>query len=450
VRPSLIELRTHRIALPGIASQEPLQRGCNQRDWLERMTALGIRHLVVPLNGPDEDACLFARRHPSSTAEVGMTPTLFDLAHRDEGFFARLQFLLQAADQIGVLLGVSLFHATHGRSAGPLYRKANEQGVSFEDVSACRSSASPNSGRKRKGATNRQRLEESLQAAVDWIAAELRGRQGVWVEVFRGQGDVLDVQPEPEQLERGTLEPMIQLEKKLCKRMADALARPGEQPVKARLGPWVATPPGVHWIDGDQTHVAPFTVQHGLPFGQKTFLPVSFKPEMEITPRRASVCWISSEARAVNRANLWRTLLRGSWPLVAVDRSESSGHVWKDLAQVATFGRQWAGGGYIRSCPEMLTHVPEQDVADGRVSAATDGAGRYFVYLTANLKTGLELQTLPGSYRYFWFDTASGRGLDFGDGIIGGRRCRVPIPGSARQALLILEQEELPDPFSIW
>jgi hypothetical protein len=58
--------------------------------------------------------------------------------------------------------------------------------------------------------------------------------------------------------------------------------------------------------------------------------------------------------------------------------------------------------------------------------------------------------TLPGTYRYYWFDPASGRGLDRGDGIEGGRHSHVPGPGKGREALLILEQEELPDPLSVW
>lgn len=448
LRPSLIELRAHRIALPGIASQEPLQRGCNQRDWLERMAALGIRHLVVPLNGTDEDSCLYARRHPSSTsAEVGMTPTVYDLAHRDEGFFARLQFLMQAADQIGILLGLSLFHAASTRNAGPFYRKANEQGVSFDDVSMppLAIDEKKSGGKRRRHVSSLQKLEASLHSAVDWLAAELRGRQGVWVEVFRGQPDVLNYQPPPT-----SIEPLAQLEQSLCKRMAAALIRPGEDEEKTRLGPWLATPPGTHWIDLNQPHVAPFTVQHGLPFAQKSFSPASLTFNAENAGRRANVCWIAGESRTANRATLWRTLMRGSWPIVGVDHSESNGHIWKDMAQVATFGRQWAGSGYIRPCPEMLIHISDQDIASGKVSASTDGKGRYFVYLTANMKTGLDLETLPGAYRYFWFDTVSGRGLDFGDGICGGTHCSVPVPASVRQALLILEQEELPDPFSIW
>ena len=37
-----------------------------------------------------------------------------------------------------------------------------------------------------------------------------------------------------------------------------------------------------------------------------------------------------------------------------------------------------------------------------------------------------------------------------GEGLDGGSHCRVPGPGKAREALLILEQEELPDPLSTW
>ncbi|MCY3023491.1 MAG: hypothetical protein NTW87_31310, partial [Planctomycetota bacterium] len=83
LRPSLIELHGYRIALAGVASCEPLMRGCDQQVWLEQLVRLGIRHLVLPLNGPEEDTCLYARRHPAG-ADAGSS-TIYDLGRRDEG-----------------------------------------------------------------------------------------------------------------------------------------------------------------------------------------------------------------------------------------------------------------------------------------------------------------------------------------------------------------------------
>jgi len=459
IRPSRVEIGGHRVALPGIASAEPLMRGCNQRDWLEKLTALGIRHLVIPLNDGVEDACVFARRHPaSSESESNKSGVLYDLAHRDEGVFARLHFLFEAAEQIGVLIGISLFNAQGLRSPGPFQRETNEQGVCFDDLlkgatatesALLRSVKKKNATVIRKRAAQRDKMQAALTSAVDWVAASVRGRRGVWVEVCRGSGADADIAPPPTHVN-----PLAQLEPILTQRMIKMLAKPGEDEAKAKLGPWVAAPNDFAWNGSGELHIAPFSIQHDIPIGQRAIPAPSSTADNE-APRRPQMCWLASGrsegVRGPQRAALWRSVMRGCWPLVSFTLSEENDHRgWKDMAQIATFNRQWVGGGYLRPCPDILSHMPDERVAEGKICAATDGAGRYFAFLTESMRGGLKLSTLPGSYRYYWFDPASGRGLDFGDGIEGGRRCAVPTPGSVRQALLILEQEELPDPFSVW
>lgn len=461
IRPSRVEIGGHRVALPGIASPEPLLRGCNQRDWLEKLTALGIRHLVLPLNNGVEDACVFARRHPvSSESEAGKSGVLYDLAHRDEGLFARLHFLFEAAEQIGVLIGLSLFNAHGARASGPFLRHANEQGVCFDDLLQdvpATESALLRSVRKkrttvlRRRAVQRDKMQAALTSTVDWIAAAVRGRRGVWVEVCRGSS------AESEAAHASfSSRALAQLEQSLTQRLMNALAKPGEDAAKAKLGPWVAASPEFNWNGGGELHAAPFGVQHDVPLGQRAFPKPGNSVDGE-SQRCPKLCWLASgrgdstAARGPQRAALWRSVMRGCWPLVSFTLSEETDHRgWKDMAQIATFNRQWVGRGYLRPCPEILAPMPDDRVSEGKICAATDGAGRYFAFLTESLRGGLKLSTLPGSYRYYWFDPASGRGLDYGDGIEGGRRCAVPTPGSVRHALLILEQEELPDPFSVW
>jgi len=446
LRPCMLELRGHRIALPAVTSAEPLIRGCDQREWLERLAVLGIRHLVVPLNGPEEDTCLYARRHPAPPAPE-RAGVVYDLARRDEGVFARLQFLLDAADQVGVLVGFSLFNPSLAQTPAPFARDANEQNVSWDDawgggVGQGRASRRSSTTAIRRRITLQSRVDQALGAAVDWMAAELRGRTAAWLQVFRGA-------------RRGgeTAERLRLLEERLVRRLAEALARPGEDATKARLGPWVVGPPAFNWDGVRTTHRAPFGF---CPCATPDVLThVAYAADL---PRQPLLCDFTAgarnsaaDARGPGRGELWRSVMRGCWPIVPCGFSDApSQRRWKDLAQLAVFCRQWAGNGYLRACPEMLATVPQGLVAGGKACAATDGCGRYFSYWCLALPQGLEVSLLPGTYRYYWFDPASGRGLDRGDGIEGSAQCRVPGPGRAREALLILEQEELPDPLSVW
>src|SRR5947207_5441545 len=102
----LPELRGRRAAWSGVESSEPLLRGCDQREFLERLAGAGIRHVIVPLNGAAEDTCIFARRHIESGSPSSGGAVLYDLERRDEGAFTRLKFLLETAGSTGVLIGL--------------------------------------------------------------------------------------------------------------------------------------------------------------------------------------------------------------------------------------------------------------------------------------------------------------------------------------------------------
>jgi len=460
LRPCAVELQGHRIGLPGVSSPEPLLRGCDQQQWLEHLVALGIRHLVVPLNGPDEDACLYARRHlvpgldasgaDTQAASRRRTPkdasgAVYDLTRRDEGICARLQFLLDAAAKTGVLVGLSLFSPVWPPPAGPLALLA-------ADVRASQAGAArpPSVHRHRKGrttvirrrASSGQRLEEALAHAVEWISAELRGRTAVWVQVFRGGAGA----DSPDT-------PLSRLEGRLAAQMAAALARAGEDPAQAQLGPWLVAPEGFDWNAAPSSHRAPFSMRPAAPLGRRGSLPLQLAG-----PRQPLLCDFSTgrghegiSRRPPLRAELWRSVMHGCWPIVPSSFSSSARqHPWRDLAQLAILGRLWVGEGYLRPATEILAPLPPGLVASGKAAAATDGRGRFFIYWSGGAHQRAELATLPGTYRYYWFEPTSGRGLDRGDGLEGGRNCRVPGPGVEREALLILEQEDLPDPLSFW
>jgi hypothetical protein len=246
---------------------------------------------------------------------------------------------------------------------------------------------------------------------------------------------------------------LSRLEDGLAKRMAGALVRPGEEAAKARLGPWLVAPDGFNWDTAPRAHRAPFAMWPGAPPGRVDGVPLAMGRS-----RLPLLCDFStgksdsgSGSKPPARVELWRAVLRGCWPIVPSGFESSPRQPpWRDLAQLAVLGRLWAGDGYLRPAPELLALLAPGVAAAGKASAATDGRGRFFVYWGGCAHQKAELAMLPGTYRYYWFEPASGRGLDRGDGLEGGPHCRVPGPGKAREALLILEQEELPDPLSTW
>ncbi|MCY3021528.1 MAG: hypothetical protein NTW87_21145, partial [Planctomycetota bacterium] len=312
----------------------------------------------------------------------------------------------------------------------------------------------------RRRAGIQEKAEEALLAAVNWIAAEVRGRPAVWVEAFRGHhgharlraaGQIPSPDPVPH-VERENYGRLQQVGHRLTQRMAEALARPGEDFERAKLGPWVAAPPAFVWYGSSRAHRAPFAVWHGA---APDHTPVAVQAADEV--RQPVLYWFTHEAHAGDggagpkRPALWRAVMRGCWPIVPWGLAGGERQrCWKELAQLATFGRQWVGGGYLRPCGDMLVGTTAEAAHGGRACAATDGCGRYFAYFNTSLKEGVELATLPGEYRYYWFSPTSGAGVDSGDGIEGGRHCRVPAPGRGREALLILEQAELSDPMAAW
>lgn len=481
-RLSLIELKGHRVPLPAASSHEPMLRGCNQKEWLEKLVKLGLRHLIVPLNGPEEDTCLYARRHPrwaleareSGELQAAIVPTegtipprpkkkksstqsvLYDLEHRDEGFFSRLQFLLTAAENIGVVIGFSLFSGWPVPSAGPFRRTANIQGLAIDDA---------HHGPE-KHEENYKKIETALNACVDWIAAELRGRPAVWVQIFRGVSDGVE-----------KAAPLSVIETSLARRMAAALARPGEDERKARSGPWLVAPPNFDDKGTLVAHAAPFglrrdafpdgTPQPPLFRGGRKYdvLPPAKRRERgrmeDLTndppsPRRPMLCQFAMsdmEDRSKGRRRftqnlIWRSAMTGAWPVVPGGFERREARRWFYLAQMAAFFKQWAGDGYLRPCPEIMIPSPVP-FRSGSAVAACDGRGKYFIYFESLPGAGLELDILPGCYRYYWIDATIGRAVDRGDGLDGGR-CRVPEIQAEYPALLILEHEELPDPLSVW
>jgi hypothetical protein len=465
VRPGLIELRGHRVPLPGVSSYEPLLRGCDQREWLEKLTAMGIRHLVVLLNSREEDTCLFARRHPVWDPGSAAVPSrqradntaFYDLQRRDEGVFTRLRFLLDEAEKAGVLTGLSLINIAPSAGAGPFRREASAQGVSLAGIS----------GSVDVDEASLEKLESAFNNAIDWVGAEVRRRRAVWLEPFRGQGP-------------RTHPALRLLEARLTRRLAQILTRGGEDQHKAGQGPWVAVPPDFAWEKASDAHAAPFVVRPGSSpeeSGRRAVPPdekfdwtreTSGESSGEQPVRRPEIyCFPPSTvfgrrgADPAERARLWRAVMSGCWPIVHGGFSDKAcAKRWSDVAQLAVFAKQWVGRGYLRPCPETLALLAREQVSGGKIIAATDGCGRYYVFFEARARRepldaasprcGVTLATLPGSYRYYWFDPVSGKGLDHGDGIVGGLCCRVPGHDSPREAVLILEQEALPDPLSVW
>jgi hypothetical protein len=440
--PSFVERGGQRIPLAGVSSCEPLLRGCDQRAWLAELARMGIRHLVVALNGAAEDSCLFARRHPEHAAAADAPEAaLYDLDRRDEGVFARLQFLFEAAASLDMLVGLSLFDVSPCAPAGPLRRESNIQGLSLAELADA-------------SAVRAADLRQRLLASADWIGAELRGRQTVWVEIFRG-GDDLLAQPD------GVRNALGQLENDLARRLATALAKPAKDGPVAPCGPWVAAPLGFDWQGCDQAYRAPFTVRHGAapesdhPVPAVARAPSTATLARALEPQAALYHFAlpagAKRRTALTRNALWHTVLRGFWPVVPGGLSERAAQrSWADVAQMARFALQWAARSRLRPAPEVLAPMPARERLTDHVAAATDGAGRYVVYFGDTPENGVRLATLPGSYRWYWIDPRSLGVVDRGDGIDGGPHCGVPGPVTLKEALLVLDQQELPDPLSTW
>ena len=440
-RRSLISLQGHRVPLPGASSYEPMLRGCNQVEWLEQLVRMGLRHLIVPLNGPEEDTCLFARRHPGwairsgestimpkieipdtdgptaapvvpvdpaapkpptrPTKKKATTEVLYDLQHRDEGAFTRIQFLLSAAQSAGVMVGFTLFNVWPANNPGPLHRGANVQGIALEDLLRPQ--------KKQQAADQLAALEAAMAPCIDWIAAEIRGRAAVWVQAFRG---LPDIDPTPEE----SFEPLRQIEFNLTKKLATGLTRPAEDAAKARSGPWVVTRADFNWSGMDTAHRAPFDMCRELLVDNQNvgrvcsaddfLLPESPLIELPaIEQRRPALCsYVMSDRdeyksmRRFAQSRLWRSAVSGKWPIVPGGFEKGNKRHWFFSAKMAEFFKQWAGKGYFRPAPEIL----EAATTRNRMTpaAGTDGCGRYFVFFEETPKRGVEDSIPPGCDRF--------------------------------------------------
>ncbi len=423
----LPEVRGSNAAWAGVQTVEPMQRGCDQRGMMDRLAAKGVRHLVVPLNGPSEDSCLFARKHIIESGGAG--GALYDLERRDEGAFTRLKFLLEAAASSGLMIGLSLFDASSGDAAGPFRKGGNIQGLSVSAASTGQAD---------------ECLLATLSTVADWVCSAARGFRGLWIEIFRNASGA------PSALERV-----------LCARVAETLARHGEDLSPARLGPWIAARRSDVLREKHAAQAAPFdTSREFLADASLDFSEALWRAESAAgasdaeflfsrAPRRqpALLRFAESALDSARSDWLWRAFFRGYWPVVDL-RVEGArdARLLETVAAIARFGVAWAGRGALRPCPEILAPMRQDAVH----FAAEDGTGRFFAYFGEPAAFGLALALPPGFYRFYWIDPAAGRIVDQGEGAEGGPRTGIPGCADSNAKLLVLEQDESPDPMSIW
>ncbi|MEI6232606.1 MAG: hypothetical protein WCT04_06115 [Planctomycetota bacterium] len=429
----LPELAGSKAAWAGVETAELLQRGCDQRGLLDRLAAKGIRHVIVPLNGASEDSCLFARKHVDLGLSNTPAPiTLYDLAHRDEGAFTRLKFMLEAARSSGLLIGLSLFDASPSVTSGPFRKGGNIQGATL--------AAAPSSPVDEK-------LFATLGSVVDWICSAVRGFRGLWIDVFRNASGT------PSALER-----------LLCARVAETLARHGDDLSPARLGPWIAVRRPDMLRERHSAQAAPFDISRDMPtdcpaldFASAMWAAESAAGTSEsdfifqrAPHRQPALLRFSEHALDGARSDwLWRAFFRGYWPTAAlhVNQASDAPHL-NTLAAIARFSVVWAGRGALRPYPEML--APMHESVGASMFAAEDGTGRFFAYFSEPAVNGLALALPPGFYRFYWFDPYSDTIMDRDEGVEGGPRISIPGCMDATAKLLIFEQDESPDPLSVW
>ena len=430
--PLLPEIGGNKAAWAGVETAEPLQRGCDQRGMLDRLASKGVRHLILPLNGPSEDSCLFARKHVD--VQTGSKPAgiaLYDLDRRDEGAFTRLKFMLEAARSAGMLIGLSLFDASPDDAAGPFRKGGNIQGATLAKASAGHAD---------------ERLLATLSGVTDWVCSAARGFRGLWIEIFRNANGA------PSALER-----------LLSARVAETLARHGEDLSPARLGPWIVPRRADVLREKHAPQAAPFDTSRIVSSGAVSadFSETLWKAESaagateaEFMFRRApkrqpALLRFGNETLDSARADwLWRAFFRGYWPTVSVRVTHSKdSKLLETVAAISRFAVAWAGRGALRACPELL--APIQTEVGTAVFAAEDGAGRFFAYFNEPALNGLAVALPPGFYRFYWIDPVAGTVLDHGEGAEGGRRVSIPGCPDTTAKLLVLEHDESPDPLSV-
>ncbi|HLX63053.1 MAG TPA: hypothetical protein VKX17_17415 [Planctomycetota bacterium] len=442
----LPELRGKRIAWAGVESAEPLQRGCDQSELLERLAADGIRHLIVPLNSGSEDSCIFARKHVDPATVPG--GALYDLERRDEGAFTRLKFLLEAAGATGVMVGLSLFDAEPG-AAGPFSRGANLQGLTLSHESDARSAGTAGVQPARGIHDSADRLRAILIAAANWVCSAARGFQGVWIEPLR------NARGQPGDLERA-----------LGGSVAETLARHREDLSPIRLGPWVALRRGVALAEKFAAQAAPFDAESirfqpgrdAADFGDVLLRMESAAATHtdELYFARAPVhqpalLRFPPGALDASRCDwLWRTFFRGYWPIVSTPMGKSRDpFLWDSIASLARFSVAWAARGALRQCPEILTAFRTASETNAAPFAAEDGAGRHFVYFPQPALSGVALSLPSGFYRHYWIAPSTSRILDRGEGDEGGPHTHLPGCGDAEAKILVIEQDEAPDSLAV-
>lgn len=407
-----LELRGKKISWVGLESHEPMRRGSDQSAWFDKLATDGIRHVLVPLNGENEDACLFARRH------VAGGRALYDLEHRDEGFFTRLKFMLEAVAETGVLLGLSLFDAR----GGLLTENGNVQGL----------------------ALNSPRMKALLESAAGWVCSVVRGAPGIYIEVFRNGNSAT-----------------AELERALIQSIAEIFSKQGEDLSPERLGPWVVVRKGMSLPDKLTAQAAPFDasqaiqldfIQEKSALTRDNFFSViqnlnGESPSFKSTPHATTTLLRFGEGvhSPAHQDWLWRALFRGYWPVVTLPPdTDEAGTLRSDLSALARFSLAWLRRATPRPCADLFVGQ-RFSARESPPFAAEDGSGRYFIFFRESAPEGVRLSLPPGSYRYAWVNPFSGRCLDRGDGVAGSSRTSLPGIAGEQPRLLVIESSELPD-----
>ena len=418
----LPEVNGKRISWAGLISSDPMVRGCDQGAWFQRHAKEALRHIVIPLNGTHEDTCLFARRRQEAAPGKRTSGIVYDLEHRDEGALTRLKYLLEAARAAGVMVGLSLFPGESDAAGTPLHSSCNTQHLGLNS-------------------DNSARLATALQQAADSVSSAVRGCKGVWIEPFRGVSA------------RGT-----ELDRALARRIAETLAKHGEDLAPLPLGPWVATNVTAGWPESLNRQILPCDASAELdaPAGSvadwvqriesRTRHPLV---ETLFSPHAGQPRLVRLAPGALARHDvLWQLLLRGYWPLVALaggPTNSGDAALQRAVASVAQFSALWMTRGRLRATPEVLCDATEDGAA-----AASDGVTRCFVFLPSGARDGVTLRLPPGSYRYYWVDPQAGTIVDRSDGIEGHARSAIPGCGNPDAHMLVLESEDAPDNLTTW
>lgn len=428
----LPEIGGSKAAWAGVETDEPMQRGCDQRGLMDRLAAKGVRHVIVPLNGASEDSCLFARKHvDGSISDKAGSVAVYDLERRDEGTFTRLKFMLEAARSAGMMIGLSLFDASSEATAGPFRTGGNSQKLSLATAPEPKMD---------------ERLLKTLGSATDWICSAARGFRGVWIEIVR------NAPGEPGALER-----------LLSARVAETFSRYGEDLSPLRLGPWIASRRPDVLREKHAAQATPFDASRtvsgdtsSLDFAEALWRAEAVEGATESeflfdrAPRRqpALLRFAPGALDGARSDWLWRAFFRGYWPMAALHVSQSrDSRQLEAIAAISRFAVAWAGRGALRSYPEMLAPMQTQCAADP--FAAEDGTGRFFAYFSAPAERGVTLALPAGFYRFYWIDPTAGIIVDQGEGAEGGLRVGLPGCGDALAKLLVLEQDESPDPLAV-